>query len=377
MDGKDLIIAVGGVNDRYLASMVAQKQVQEDALRHRRREQEKKRRKAILRIVQAAVPIAAVFILVFIIYAVNILNDRHPAVLTPLETETESCSEDTASDAYEKAPDSEEGTEEQRDDARTALTQYLESLERVSPGDYQVSMSHDGATVAKRCSSTLPGGIIGGMTEDLDSDGKAELLLISLEKTETERETYDGGHSTTSLYIPVFSICEWIDGEVRQTARLSLTEAEDIRTEWSAGYPIYNLWSLGNMTADFFTYRDQGKLLLVFDMHKTEDMFADGSDDAFLCLEFADDGEGCTFKVRGSGAMSNGYDENEYLQELRKLGIDAENGTVRLREVLPDVWPISGMAYVTVITQEDKAAFDKAAGSETAVIPGQYRLETE
>ena len=48
--------------------------------------------------------------------------------------------------------------------------------------------------------------------------------------------------------------------------------------EWMG---IYNLWSLGKKTADFFTYRDQGELLLVFDMHKTEYMFADGSDDAF------------------------------------------------------------------------------------------------
>lgn len=374
MNGKDLIIAIGGAEERYLASMTAQKQAQEKALRQRMKERADKRRRVMLNILRAAIPAAAVFVLLLIIPAVRLLQDRNPAILPGSGTEAESSSKE-----WSELPGTESATEASADDAQTALMRYLELQERVMPGDYPVSVSHDGTTSAKRCASSLPPGVIGSMTEDLDSDGQDELLLVALEKEDKENESYDGGHGTTSSYIPVFMVCEWTGEEVKETARLSLRDAGGVRTEWYEGYPIYNLWSLGSMTADFFTVRDQGRLLLFLDLHKVEYMFADGNDDAFLCLEFSDDGEGCTCTVRGSGAMSGGYDAAEYLQELGRLGIVAEDAAVPLRELIPDIRMLSCVTYETIITQEEKTAFDRAAGSgsDQAVISGQYHLEAE
>ena len=373
MNGRDLIYAFGGVDEHLLEDMLLQNQRQKEkqALRAKRRRLLFTRALGLASAAAAAALIAAILI--------NTRRGWDDPVILPSETVTEeqSTQESTEESTQESTEEStqestEESTEDARQDARPDAGQddLYDALPEIPYGsEYPVSVRHDGESVAKQWESALDSADIGRLSVDIDGDGADEVLMVRLEKSERQSQTYDGGNQSRLVLTPVLTAYERSGDGLFDSDTISLSE---ISVEGDADTEAFSMASTGYMLADFFLARDGAGRLILAEIHKREEMFADGSSDAFAALRY-EDGKWSVAAAGSVGSNEEGtWREQDYIRKLAELGLEVPDCKTPIRSVVSDTEGIARLTYETTADFEEKAVWD--ADPQGTLTAGSYRI---
>ena len=339
MSGEDLVRAFGGTEEQMLEDMLRQKKRQEQL-------QRKKSMKNSVLLFRAIGLSGAAAAIVLLMLGVWRWNRTDPVILPPGMGTTEALE-----------------TEESMEDT--------ESAEILYGTEYDAVVRHDGATAAQQWETGFQGGPVGRAEADLDGDGTNELILVSLDKTENRSLTYDGGESVRTVLTPTVTVYEPEDGKAipADTLDFSALQASSSGTSVEG---MYDLACAGDMLAEFFLYTVSDETRLVMEIHRREWMFADGSSDVFAVLRYSDG----RLDILESGYLGTnqegGWQEQEYLQKLARLGIPVPGSDVPIRNYAGGAEGIARITYETTATFDEKAAYDTDA--ESVLTAGKYRI---